>query len=287
MNNKRDLVNITEVYGAMLDKVVVTEKKQSKNSVDTFQDISKKSAKDIKKPFVSDNSGPTAADGFKSNLIDTKNKKKNAKGENFYNVEKFSSLKVEKREEKDINICMKSSFDKLFENVMNNEIGSDAPAPDLDSDVATSDDLSDSSVDSTESDSVASGSVEERLQQALDILNGIKEEITGAAKDLDNVEPDADASDDLDDDSDEELKEGIEIKELGDKSGSLTKVSGKSNVVSDETSKMVDGKTGDSKVTDKVTGNEKAPEAKPTPVKGKANVVSGKASNVGKSIFAK
>jgi hypothetical protein len=62
----------------------------------------------------------------------------------------------------------------------------------------------------------------------------------------------------------------------------------KNNKVGDETASLVDGKEGDGKIKDGATGKlEKGPAAKSTPVTGKSNVVSGKASNTGKYLFQK
>lgn len=303
MNRKRDLVNIAESYSGILDQIskqaLLEEERKAKKvsakkgiATGSFEVVSGKNTKKgsaKSEPFVGKKSGPQAADGFKTDIIDTKNSKKK---DNFYTPERFSQLKVEKTEAKSINNCMsnKSTFDKLYENVMG--------GGDLESSPENLD--SDPGLDGAPGDDLAGGDelgggddLKSKVAQALDLLNQINDELNGGAGDEgDDLSDDA-AGEDFGDESgdnaaDELAGEATDIKELGDKSASLKKVGGKANVVGDETSKMVDGKEGDGKVTDKVTGNEKGKEGKSTPVTGKANVVStSKTSKVGGSLFAK
>jgi len=278
---KQDLVDISAVYGKMLDNLVLEKKMAPKakkgiasGSFKVASDKAPKEASAKDDAFISKPSGPAEADGFKPVVLDTKNSKKK---DDFFQTSKFSQLKEGKTPSKEINTFMKSTFDKLFEDVMS---GEELSAPE------------DLGVTPPESEGELHGEelgdeedIHSRLAKALELLHGIQEELEGAEQDSDEVEGDLEKEEDLD--GDEELAgEATDIKEIGDKSAPLKKVGGKANVVGDETSKLEDGKEGDGKVTDKVTGNEKGREGKATPVTGKANVVSGKASNVGKYAFA-
>jgi len=97
-------------------------------------------ANDIKKGFANDNtSGPANAEKGKiyDNVLDPKH---NGVEDELYNSEIYSSekynennKKIEKKVKESINNYMKSTFDKLFENVMGEEMGhSDQETQELD-----------------------------------------------------------------------------------------------------------------------------------------------------------
>ena len=93
-------------------------------------------ANDVKKGFKDDkSSGPKNADGFHE-PIDPKTAKKE---DELYNSAVFSAekygkknKKIEKKIKESINNYMKSTFDKLFENVMGEEMHSDQETQELD-----------------------------------------------------------------------------------------------------------------------------------------------------------
>lgn len=234
-------------------------------------------AKAEKKAFVSTPSGPEEADGFNKNKIDAKD----AKEDNFFEPQKFSQ-NCEKTEIKSINNFMnKSIFDTLFEDVMS----------DRHSDVEAHD---------AEALGLPAGGEEEhggeevtvKLDRATakklhDVLMAVLgEEVAGSEEELGEEEVEDEAGDEEDEQT---VDEATDIKELPSSVEKVTKVGGKSNVVGDVTSKLEDGKGGDGKIKDGVDAEGKEEghalvnqkTGKPTPVTGKANVVSSKTSKVG------
>ena len=93
-------------------------------------------ANDVKKGFKDDkSSGPKNADGFHE-PIDPKTAKKEDELYNSadYSSEKYTKKdkKIEKKVKESINNYMKSTFDKLFENVMGEEMNPDQETQELD-----------------------------------------------------------------------------------------------------------------------------------------------------------
>jgi len=114
-----DLSQITDAY-----KLIVEASKDPKAKFGTKpgkpqQDLPSHKDSPPKQPFLHKDSGPQAADGVKTDLVDPKNK---SKKENHFEPEKFSTA-VEKNSSLDINNNMsnKSIFDKLYETVMGEE----------------------------------------------------------------------------------------------------------------------------------------------------------------------
>lgn len=133
MSKANSLKNISEIYNQMLEQKVqnlkpvqseVVEEKAAKKlntfpvAKDTKINIKKITASGSNKDaFVHKDSGPENADGFNKNIIDPKTAKK----DNHYQPQKFSSA-LEKTQTSNINNNMsKSIFDKLFEDVMNDD----------------------------------------------------------------------------------------------------------------------------------------------------------------------
>ena len=252
-----------------------------------------KGAKEKKKAFISKPSGPAEAEGIKEISDPAKLKGK----ETFQGTEKFSSQNFtennEKIEQKNINNFMsKSIFDKLFEDVMGVD-GADTEAKDaLDLGVGA------------EAEAVAEeGDVTITLSRDLakklhDVLMGV----LGAEGEAEGESEDAEGHDKESEDAEGHGKdaehmvagEATELTEVKPAAGlSLTD---KNNKVGDETGKLVAKGGGDGKVTDKVGNDGDKGHAlvgagvkggTPTSPKGKANVVAGKASNVGHYLFQK
>lgn len=240
--------------------------------------------------FIS-NSGPKS-DGVKvpEDPIEPGKKNKN----NYYDVNKFSQG-VGKINEKNINNGMsKSTFDKLFEDVMADDdaiaLGATDAAIDAEGDLGGED-------TGDEVTLTIPRDVAEHLHSLLsDLLGGAGEELEGG------IETEAEGAAENDTGEEDEMTYGeeIEAEEIGtpivnQKKGHPTPVTGKGNVVDSTVSKLAKpGKVGDSKVTDKVgdDGDEGTPLvnqkkgmelANP---KGKSNVVkSTVSSKVGDQFF--
>lgn len=239
-----------------------------------------KGAKEKKKAFISKPSGPAEAEG----VMEISDPEKLKGKETFQGTEKFSSQNFtennEKIEQKNINNFMsKSIFDKLFEDVMGVD-GADTEAKDaLDLGVGA------------EAEAVAEeGDVTITLSRDLakklhDVLMGVLgAEAPEAEGDAEGESEDAEGHSK---DAEEMVAgEATELTEVKPAAGlSLT---GKNNKVGDETAKLVAKGEGDGKIKDQADGDLKPQkEVGATSPKGKANVVAGKASNVGHYLFQK
>lgn len=254
-----------------------------------------KDAKVKKQPFVDKKSGPEAAVGFNKNVSDPKDLKGE---ETFQGTEKFSSEnfaenteKIEKNDQKGINTFMsKSIFDKLFEDVMGQHDDAEDAA-----------DLGLGAGDASAEVEVESGDVSFTLprdvaQKLHDVLMAALE----AGKDEGEKEGEAEAagSEDAehkaedkageaeDEDNQEVAGEATELTAVPDSKG--LGLTGKNNKVGDETAKLVAKGEGDGSIKDGADGKlHPQKEVGATSPKGKANVVAGKASNVGHYLFQK
>jgi len=321
MNRKKDLIQIEEAYEAVLGnppglKAAKQQIKPGKPKDKTWA-AACKNIKDIPigndkttKGFVHDNSGPKGADNFASAKLDPENEE--IKDDNAYSVKQSSYagadtyFKAENKKiaRENINTSMaknKSIFDRLYEEVMDDE---QFDAVELG--VGEGDD--DIADDMGESEDQVTISIDRDLAQKLhDALMGVldSEEDLGGEEDLD-VEGDDFGEDDgggdfeemEEDDADKDAEdedeefnyfgEEIEAEDLGhplhnQKKGNPAKPSGKDNVVKTAHTSSVGSKGGDGKVTDKVgndgdlgtpiTGQRKG---QPTSPKGRANVVNSK-----------
>jgi len=296
MNQTRTLVEM----GAHYEKSVIEEKKSIFPPKDTFKLATDKKPVEAKadpKAFINKKSGPENADGFKKEIIDIKDPKI-AKKENFVEPKKFSQ-NLEKTEVQTINTNMsKSIFDKLYEDVMSDQ---------LEADVNDAEALGLPSSDSGES---AGGEEEVTFTLSRDVAQKLHDVLVAAlgAEEASDEGSDEGAGDEVgapeeaneekknekkkeeekDEDSENVAAEATELKELPTSAGeSLQK---KDNKVGDVTKSLVSHGAGDSKVTDKVGNDGEKGHAlvgagvkggAPTSPKGKANVVNAKASKVG------
>jgi len=255
-----------------------------------------KDAKEKKKPFMSKPSGPAEASGVKE-ISDPKDLKGK---ETFQGTEKLSDQNFnennEKIEQKNINNFMsKSIFDKLFEDVMGVD-GADTEAKDaLDLGVAAG---AAHEADHAEGGDVTFTLPRDLAQKLCDVLHEVLE--TGAEETAEH-EGEAEAEGESEDaeapaagEAEETVAgEAVDAEVIGHAIVDAEKVSKhlaakKDNVVGDTTKSLVSKGSGDGKIKDGATGKlEAQKEVGATSPKGKANVVAGKASNVGQYLFQK
>jgi hypothetical protein len=186
-------------------------------------------AKSIKHGFANDStSGPANAEGVKE-VIDPKKSKKSKKKDELYNSEDYSSQvfdkKIEKKVKESINNYMKSTFDKLFENVLGENMDSEqqeleALGVDVDND-------GDIDVEASEEVTVTLGA--DHVKALKEILAQIEpeegdddeaedmEHEDGEMYEMEEAEEDGEAEDeDEEDDDDEEThKEAVDAEDHG------------------------------------------------------------------------
>ena len=218
---------------------------------------------DVKHGFANDNSsGPENADKGEiyGNVIDPKHnevedKKYNSK---IYSSQEYNkkNKKLEKKVKESINNNMKSTFDKLFENVMGEEMHSDQETQELDA-------LGiDTEVADTESDEVTITLDRDMAKSLCDMLQAAMGEEEDGDDDADGEEDysaemeengfesfEEAEEDDEDDDDEDTHKEAVEMHAVSDSAGaSLThpghnkvgKLKAKSGKGSNSTKKYVD-----------------------------------------------
>ena len=128
MSNAKNLIDIWNVYSNQ----VLMEKASNKKSIVSLKpgpgmkNLNDKKAGDIDQAKTT---GPAAASGFNAKIIDTKTMSDKEKKDNAYNIKSFTlqdekfDQDIQKTTNVKINNNMKSTFDKLFEDV----IGGDDP----------------------------------------------------------------------------------------------------------------------------------------------------------------
>jgi len=261
-----------------------------------------KTAKEKKKPFIGKPTGPEASVGFNKTISDPKDLKGK---ETFQGTEKFSSQNFnennEKIEQKNINNFMsKSIFDKLFEDVMGVD-GADTDAKDaMDLGVGAE-------ADKAEGGDVTFTLPRDLAQKLCDVLHEVLEtgaeetmeheaEAEGEAEDAEAPVAGSEDAEEKEEEKKEEVAgEATEMTELKPSAGQT--LQGKSNKVGGTVDSLVAKGGGDGKVKSEVDGKGKdeghalvgsgVKGGAPTSPKGKANVVAGKASNVGHYLFQK
>ena len=209
-------------------------------------------ANDIKKGFANDNtSGPANAEKGEiyGNVFDPKH---NGVEDELYNSEIYSSekynennKKIEKKVKESINNYMKSTFDKLFENVMGEEMHSDQETQELDA-------LGiDTEVEETGEGDITVTLDRDMAKQLCDLLQAAMGE-----EDDDDLDTEAEDYEEMEEHEDgehedeDELEEATELHAVSDSAGqSLThpghnkvgKLKAKGKKASDSTKKYVDG----------------------------------------------
>jgi len=248
-----------------------------------------KDAKEKKKAFISKPSGPAEANGVKE-ISDPKDLKGK---ETFQGTEKLSDQNFnennEKIEQKNINNFMsKSIFDKLFEDVMGVD-GADTEAKDaLDLGVAAGADLE---ADKAEGD-VTFTLPRDLAQKLCDVLHEVLDMGAEPAESESEGESE-DAEAPAANEAEETVAgEAVDAEVIGHAIVDAEKVSKhlaakKDNVVGDTTKSLVSKGSGDGKIVHGDGEAKPQKEVGATSPKGKANVVAGKASNVGQYLFQK
>lgn len=296
--------NLTEIWDVYKDSLIKESKDVRKKAAETGcmqgglknfgtkagpgpVDANSKQAKAIQNKMTSD---IAEIDGFEP-AIDPKRMKKKDKKDNLYTPDKFSAEqfdeKLAKRYSVDINNNMKSTFDKLFEEVMGDDEELDALGIELDEveDTAEGEDADDITI--TLDRDMAKG-----LCDLLQAAMGDEAEDAGA-EDYEEME-----EDDMDDE-DDTMDEAVDAEDLGhplvnQKDAKLTKVGAGSNKVkstttgkasSDKASADVKKQQG---VADEDLGEPLVNQKKGQPTKiaaGSNKVHATKANTVGASLF--
>jgi len=255
-----------------------------------------KDAKVKKKPFIGKPTGPDASVGFQKEVSDPKDLKGK---ETFQGTEKFSSEnfaenteKVEKNDQEGINTFMsKSIFDKLFEDVMGHQDDAE-DAADLGLDVGAGDAGAEVSAEGDVTFTLPRDVAQKLHDVLMTALEAGKEE--GEKEDAEDAEDAEHKAEEKhegeeseeDEDNQEVAGEATELTAVPDSKGLA--LTGKNNKVGDETAKLVTKGEGDGKIKDGADGKlHPQKEVGATSPKGKANVVAGKASNVGHYLFQK
>jgi len=220
----------------------------------------------VKKGFKDDkSSGPENAEGFET-AIDPKHSK--GKDE-LYDSENYSSekynKKIEKKVKESINNYMKSTFDKLFENVMSDEEQNELEALGVDVD-----DDGDIDVEATEEVTVTLGA--DHVKALKEILAQIEpEEGEDSAEDMEHEdyeemeETEDEESSDEEEEDEEVAQEGVDASDEGhslvnQKQGNPTPITSGSNVVkgpvSSKAKKGKGGKNSKPSITTSSTSDE-------------------------------
>ena len=291
MNKARELVEMGNLYN---EKVTFPPK-------GTFELA--KDAKEKKKPFVGKPTGPEGSEGFKKDAITDPKVTKNK--ETFQNVKNFSAEKfhekVGKSEIKNINNCMSNIFDKLFEDVMGLS-QDDQDAQDLGLPAVAGAEKAETTEGGEETVTITlDKALAQKLHDVLMSAMGGEEEVGGEEEAPEGAEGEENAEDAEKDENGEEENaeelagEGTEMTEVKPSAGQS--LQGKSNKVGGTVDSLVAKGGGDGKVKSEVDGKGKdeghalvgsgVKGGAPTSPKGKANVVAGKASNVGQYLFQK
>jgi len=265
MSTSKNLVDIWDIYSktvlnekAPAQKATKFGKKEGPGAVDR-NDIKK--AQQIANK---DTSGPSAAEGVNTNIVDIKNPKhKNNPilagltfGEKFdKNIEKTSNAKI--------NNYMKSIFDKLFEEVMDGNDAADLNALGVGADAKSEgmDDASNGDTDEGHKVTLTADQVE-CLKAILAQIEGSDTESEADGDESFEIGGEEDAEGHTEEDAEEhadddkEMKEATEMKEVPDSAGAhLQKHS--SIKVGDKTSKLAKSGKADGKVTSEVDGKGK------------------------------
>ena len=262
MSTSKNLVDIWDIYS----KTVLNEKAPAQKAAKFGKKVGPGAVdrNDIKKSQQmanKDTSGPGAADGVNTDIVDVKNPKhKNNPilagltfGENFdKNIEKTSNAKI--------NNYMKSIFDKLFEEVMDGNDAADLDALGVGADAEGMEDAGDEATDSGHTVTLTADQVE-CLKAILAQIEGSDTEAEaggdesfeiGDTEGADTTEEDAEEEDDRDDKM--KMKEATEMKEVPDSAGASLQKPGSIKV---NVKLKPKGGHGDGKVTSDVDGKGK------------------------------
>ena len=282
MNKTRNLVEMGEFYAS----TVLTEAKKNFPPKGTFATPGKKVSdnvipKNLKTAKAFDNRGPLSNENGKA-LVKPLEKKDTKGKKTFSGVEKFSES-PEKKEVGTINNSMnKSIFDRLYEDVMSDNINSPADADMHDANALNlpgTAEHGDDEVTLTLSKELAS-----KLHDALMAVLGSEEEVEGEDEVAGEDEGEEDAEEHVngckcDDCKDSTLPEATELEALPDSKGLA--LQSKSNKVGDETSRLVSKSLGEKGKVEVNPEPTEVSDSKGKSLEGKNNKVASKTSRVG------
>jgi hypothetical protein len=245
--SKQSLLKLGHIYGNILNGVKVVEEKTLKQKVGPgAKELNDKDAAKLQ------DGGPSKKGGFKEAEIDTNKLSDKEEEDNAYNIKNLSysdedEESVEKVAQVAINKFMsKSTFDKLYENVMGNE---DAEAMELDA-LGIEDDAGGDLEMGGDEDSVTITLSKDLAKQLHDVLMGV----IGDDMDMGDEEVSGEGIDDVGDFGEEPTEEDEE--EMGH-----TLVNAKKPNMGEKGSNKVNAKlkpgskNADSKYTDEVNGD--------------------------------
>ena len=294
MSNKNNLTDIWNVYQDSIIKEAKTSrpieggsKKMGTKPGKGGVDLNSKDAQEIQNTKNSGTTEPVYEIEGMEEPLDPKNSKKK---DELYGSEKYSSEqfdeKLEKSYREDINNSMKSTFDKLFEEVMGNE---DAELDALG--IETDEGADDAAEGSDEVTLTLDRAMAEKL---CDLLKEACGEEDDAAEAEDGEYEEYEEAEEDDDEDAEEVEEAVEAEDHGhalvnQKDTGLTKVGAGSNKVkSTATGKATSGKAdGKIKKQDDGEGSAMTGDGGLTSTgSGSNKVKSSKTSKVGASLFA-
>lgn len=248
----------------------------------TFEVAGKSTQKKKKaSPFVTKNSGPENADGFKKEVVDPET----AKSDNFFEPKKFSQNN-EKMEVEPINNFMnKSIFDELFENVMSDSL-SDTDVQDSEALGLPSGDEASSEGSGDEVTLTLDRETAQKLHDLLSAVIGGESEGEGEGEGEGESEPEAEGSEDAEHEADDEdededtVDEATELTALPDSKGAS--LQSKNNKVHGAATSLVTKGKADGKIKDQQDG-EGSPlaDSKGKSLEGKNNKVASGTSKVG------
>ena len=219
MNRSTSIKDIGNIYREM------QKRNASLVSESVLEEASKKKSNKVKAKMPKD-TFPLAGTSVKEPSTLKKSGPKNVKNLNKPKKNKNFSQKTKKIDEGDINNFM-SIFDKLYENVMNNDeldintgigTGPEGDAGDSDLDLGLDD--SDTDSDTGGDDEVTITLNKDLAKQLLDVLKDVVGETDESDSDLEDLGVDTDSESDTDtEDEDEQYSETTDIEKLPDSAG--------------------------------------------------------------------
>ena len=297
--------NLTEIWDVYKDSLIKESKDARKKAAESGcmqgglknfgtkpgpgpVDADSKQAQDIQNKMTSD---IAEIDGFEP-AIDPKKMKKKDKEGNLYNPDNFSAEqfdeKLAKRYKVDINNNMKSTFDKLFEEVMGDDDELDALGIEVDE-----------VEDTAEGEDAGEVTITLDRDMAKGLCDLLQAAMGDEADDADAEDYEEMEEDDMGDEEEDTMDEAVEAEDLGhalvnQKDSQLAKVAAGSNKVKSTTTGKAssDKATADIKkqqgVADEDLGEPLVSQKKGQPTKiaaGSNKVHATKANTVGASLF--
>jgi hypothetical protein len=250
--SKNSMFKLGQIYGNILNGVKVVEEKTLKQKVGPgAKELNDKNAAELL------DGGPTEKGGFKEAEIDVNKLSSKEEEDNAYNIKNLSysdedEENVEKMAQVAINKFMsKSTFDKLYENVMMGGMNSSEDAETMELDALGIEDAGDEMEMGGDEDTVTITLSKDLAKQLHDVLMGV----IGGEEDLgEEMEMGGEEGDD-------EMDFGEETPEEDEEEMGHTLVNAKKPDMGEKGSNKVNikikpsGKGGDGKYTDEVSGD--------------------------------